>query len=83
MNHIIEIISHIVRAFAIGGSIGLIVSVFTMMLIKRMAKRAKRYELNYIPMTLVESKLWKSVLIAYPLLFGAVLTILCSLNMLK
>jgi len=72
---ILEMLGHIAKTFAIGSLIGLAVSIFTIVLIKQLAKRAENYELTYVPMTLVESKLWKWVVIAYPLLFGISLAI--------
>ncbi|MGA3266484.1 MAG: hypothetical protein ABSE16_06660 [Verrucomicrobiota bacterium] len=72
---IVEMLGHIAKTFAVGGLIGLAVSIFTIVLIKKLAKRAELYELTYVPMTLVESKLWKCVLIAYPLLFGISLAV--------
>ena len=76
----LEILIHLAKTFAVGGLIGLAVSIFTIVLIKKLAKRAERYELTYEPMTLVESKLWKCVFIAYPLLFGISLAIFCFLE---
>lgn len=74
---ILEMLSHVAKTFAVGGLIGLAVSIFTIVLIKKLAKRAELYELTYVPMTLVEGKLWKCVLIAYPLLFGISLAVFC------
>ena len=80
---VFEMLCHIAKTFAMGGLIGLAVSIFTIALIRRLAKRAERYELTYVPMTLVESKLWKCVLVAYPLLFGITLAAFCVVKMLK
>ncbi len=72
-----DIMGHVTKTFIIGIFIGLMVSLFTMIMIKRLAKRAERYELTYIPMTLVESKLWKCVLLTYPLLVGFLFALAC------
>jgi len=72
-----------VKVFAVGGIVGLAVSIFTIILIRRLAKRVKRYELTYVPMTLVESKLWQWALIAYPLAFAATFAAIYAMGFMK
>jgi len=76
-------IGHIVEYFAIGCLVGIPVSLFTVVLIRRLAKRAKLYRPTYVPMTLVESKLLKCVFIAYPLAFGLSFMLLCMFKMIR
>jgi hypothetical protein len=80
-SNIIEIIRHIAEYFALGCLVGIPVSLFTIVLIRRLAKRAKLYRPTFVPMTLVESKLLKCVLIAYPLAFGLSFVLLCMFKM--
>jgi len=61
----------VAKIFFVGILIGFLVSLFTVIMIKKMARRTERYELTYVPMTLVESKLWKCAFIAYPLLISS------------
>jgi hypothetical protein len=83
MNTFLVTAFHFIVIFGIGSLIGLGVSIFTIILMRRLAKRAELYRPTYIPMTLVESKMWKCVLIAYPLLFGIVLSIIWAFKLLK
>jgi hypothetical protein len=73
----------ILKIFALGGFAGFLVSVLTIIMIKKLAKRADHYEMTYVPMTLVESKLWKCVLIVYPLLFASAFAFVCALKLFK
>jgi hypothetical protein len=82
-SNIVEIIGHVAKYFATGCIVGIPVSLFTIILMRRLAKRAKYYRLTYVPMTLVESKLWKCALIAYPLAFGLSFTLLCVFKMIQ
>jgi hypothetical protein len=77
---LITLLVNIAKCFAVGGLIGILMTIFTMILIRRLAKRARRYELNYVPITLVESKLWKTTLIAYPIFFGIAFAVICGMK---
>jgi hypothetical protein len=80
---IYDIVGHITKCFALGCLFGLPVSLFTIILMRKLAKRASRYRPTYVPMTLVESKLWKCALIAYPLAFGLSFMLLCMFKMIR
>jgi len=67
---IITVILHALRYFAVGGIVGLIVSIFTIIMILRIAKRTTYYEPTYVPIRLAETKLWQCVFISYPIIFG-------------
>ncbi len=69
-NKLFDILAHVTTTFIAGILIGILVSIFTIFLIKKLAKRAERYELTYMPITLVESKMRKCIFIVYPLAFG-------------
>jgi hypothetical protein len=82
-SNIVRVIGHVAKYFAIGCTVGIPVSLFTIILMRRLARRAKYYRLTYVPMTLVESKLWKYALIAYPLAFGFTFMLLCVFKMIQ
>lgn len=49
---------------------GIVVSLVTIMMVRMLAKRAERYEPTFVPMVLVESKLWQWSFIVYPVFFA-------------
>jgi len=69
-NSIGAVISHVVKYFAIGGVVGLVVSIFTIAMIMRVAKRTRYYEPTYVPIRLAEPTLWHCVFISYPIIFA-------------
>jgi len=61
---------HILQMGGIGSVFGLMTSLLTILLVRMSANRARQYKLNYVPITLVESKLRIQTLIIYPIVFA-------------
>jgi hypothetical protein len=74
------IVSRLAEYAALGCFVGVLVSLFTIFLICRLAKRVRYYR-AYTPMTIVESKLWKLAMIAYPIAFGLGFMAFCVVKM--
>jgi uncharacterized membrane protein len=66
----------------VGGLCGVVTTIATIVMIRCLARRTRQYRMNYMPVTLVDSKLVQCALWVYPSLLGVIFAILCGLKLL-
>ena len=78
---------HVLALFArlcgLGVFVGLISSMFTMGMLRVLARRTEHYKPTYMPMRLVESKVIVCMLITYPILFALLFALLFAFKVMN